>query len=487
MINLLVTIGVTEILIGVGILFLTLVLVLVIKALCFKDKTNYRVNAKELDIEKDDVVYKLGELIKIPTVSYEDESLVDFSQYDRYLEKVKELYPTVFEKCEFEYTKDRVLKFKLKGKSSEKPTVLMAHYDVVPVTEGWEHDPFLGEVVDGYLFGRGALDTKNTMACALCALEKELQRGYIPQNDLYLTFGSNEETCGNAQYNMVQEFERQGIKPHLVFDEGGGVLSNAFPGVNKDVAFLGMVEKGMVNFILSYDGNGGHSSSPRKNGPAIRLAKALVRLEKHPMKPKINRTVNETLRVMGKNAIFPLKLVFGNMWLFRGLVTKLLPVLGSDTRALVSTTFAFTILNGGNQGNVIPNHVEANVNARIAPFNTIEEVEAHIRKVIKDDQIKITRGYQYINKKECDYMHPGYDLIKEVTIETYPDTVVAPFIMIGGTDAKHYSQISDCVIRFSPMKVSNEDRKCIHGLNEKIKVETLDKCLEFYHRLLSKI
>jgi carboxypeptidase PM20D1 len=487
MINLLITIGVKEVFIGIGILLVGLIIILLIKAACFKDKTNYRVNAKEVETPKDDIVYKLGELIKIPTVSHEDESLVDFSQYDRYLEKVKELYPTVFKHCEFEYTKDRVFKFKLKGHSSEKPTVLMAHYDVVPVTEGWKHDPFLGEVVDGHLFGRGTLDTKNTMACALSALEKELEKGYVPKNDLYLTFGSNEETCGNAQYNMVQEFERQGIKPYLVFDEGGGVLSNAFPGVSKDIAFLGMVEKGMVNFILSYDDNGGHSSSPKKNGPAIRLAKALIRLEKHPMKPKLTRTVKETLRVMGKNAIFPLKIVFGNMWLFKGLVTKLLPVLGSDTRALVSTTFAFTILNGGNQGNVIPNHVEANVNARIAPFNSIDEVEEHIRKVIKDDKIKITRGYQYQNTKECDYEHPGYSLIKEVTIETYPDTLVAPFVMIGGTDAKHYSQISDCVIRFSPMKVTNEDRKGIHGLNERIKVESLEKCLEFYQRLLTKI
>lgn len=476
-----------EVLIVLLCALIVLIVICLIKAILFTDKTDYHKESLSIDISKDDIVYKLGELIKIPTISYEDEGLIDYSVYQKYIDKVIELYPTVFKTCEYEQTKDYALILKLKGKSSEKPTVMMAHYDVVPVTEGWEHDPFLGEVVDGYLYGRGTLDTKNTMACVLSALEKALEKGYIPNNDLYLTFGSNEEICGNAQYNIVQKFEKEGIKPHLVFDEGGGVLSNAFPGVSKDVAFLGMVEKGMVNFKLSYDGNGGHSSSPRKNGPAIRLAKALVRLEKHPMKPKITKTVDETLRILGKNAIFPLKIVFGNMWLFKPLVTKLLTIIGSDTRALVSTTFAFTILNGGNQGNVIPNHVEANVNARIAPFDTIDEVEAHIRKVIKDDSIKIERGYQFQSTKECDFNHPGYDIIKEVTMETYKDTLVAPFVMIGGTDAKHYAQISDCVIRFSPMKVSNEDRKGIHGLNEKIKVESLEKCLEFYQRLLLKI
>lgn len=468
-------------------LLVLLIIILIVKASLFKDKTNFQTQGKEIEFEKDDVVYKLGELIKIPTISYEDTSQIDFKQYERYIEKVKELYPNVFKYCEYHQTEDYALFFKLKGKSSEKPTVLMAHYDVVPVTEGWEHDPFLGEVVDGYLYGRGTLDTKNTMACALCALEKALEKGYVPNNDLYLTFGSNEEICGDAQYNIVQEFKKMGIKPALVFDEGGGVLEKAFPGVSKDTAFLGVVEKGMVNFKLSYDGNGGHSSSPRKNGPAIRLSKALVRLEKHPMKPKIIKTADEMLKIMGKNAIFPLKLVFANMWLFKPLVRKLLPALGSDTRALVSTTFAFTILNGGNQTNVIPNHVEANVNVRLAPFNTIDEVEAHIRKVINDDSIVITRGYQFQNTKECSFLTPEYEIIKQTVLETYHETIVSPFIMIGGTDAKHYSEISDCVVRFSPMKVSNEDRKGVHGLNEKISVETLEKCLEFYLRLLSKI
>ena len=141
-------------------LIVLLIIVLLIRTLTFKDKTNFKTQGKEIEWEKDDIVYKLGQLIKIPTISYEDRELIDFTQYTKYIEKVKELYPTVFERCEFEQTKDLALIFKLKGESSEKPTVLMAHYDVVPVTEGWDHDPFLGEVVDGYLYGRGALDTK---------------------------------------------------------------------------------------------------------------------------------------------------------------------------------------------------------------------------------------------------------------------------------------------------------------------------------------
>lgn len=471
--------------IGLGILGL-LIIIILIRALTFNDKTDYN---QKVELKKSDenVVKKLGELLKIKTISYEDKSLIDFTKYQEFIDKLKELYPTVFKKCEFEQTKEYAIKFKLKGKSDQKPTVLMAHYDVVPVTEGWDHDPFLGEVVDGYLYGRGSLDTKCTLVCALSALECTLKDNYVPKNDLYLCFGSNEEIFGDSQVKIVEEFKKNNIKPALVFDEGGGILKNAFPGVSKDTAFLGTVEKGMMNVKLEINTTGGHSSSPKKNGPVIRMSKALLKLEKKPMKPKIIPTVKELLNIMGRNSSFGLKIIFANLWLFKPLLIKLFTMVSADTNALLRTTFAFTILNGGNQSNVIPNHVEAVINVRVAPFNTPDEVLAHIRKVIKDKDIEIST--YNVNKmyNECDFNLPEYNIIKDTIIETYNGTVVSPFIMLGGTDGRHYNEISNCVIRFSPFKVSNEDRKGIHGLNEKIKTDTLEKCFEFYQRLLTKI
>ena len=472
--------------ISLGAALLLLILIILIRTLMFSNKIK-DIKKDPLEIEQDDIVYKLGELIKIKTVSHEDKDLIDFNVFQQYIDKVKELYPLVFKACEFTQTNEYAIKLKLKGKSSDKPTVLMAHFDVVPVTEGWDLDPFLGEVVDGYLYGRGTLDTKNTMACALSALEKALENNYIPKNDLYLCFGSNEEIYGDAQVKIVEQLKAEGVEPSLVFDEGGGILENAFPGVKEDIAFIGVVEKGMVNIKLSLDSNGGHSSTPRKNGPIIRLSKALTKLEKHPMKPKLINTSKEMLRVMGHHSSFGLKLIFANMWLFKGLVKKLFTMLSADTRALLTSTFAFTTINGGNQTNIIPNHVEANINVRIAPFDTLDDVINHVRKVINDDEIKIT--YSDVNKMygESDFNSEGYKIIKETTLETFDNVVVAPFIMLGGTDARHYNEISKCVLRFSPMKVTNEDRKGIHGLNEKIKVENLKQCLEFYQRLLTKI
>lgn len=467
-------------------LFVLLVIVIIVRALLFKDKNSY-IKETSFSYEDDDIVKKLGTLVKIPTISCPDEKDMDMKQFDLLIMTTRSLYPTVFDKCELEITKERAIKIKLAGQSSEKPTVLMAHYDVVAVTDEWDHDPFLGEVVEDSLYGRGSVDTKSTMACALSALELALKKGYKPKNDLYLCFGSNEEVYGDSQVEIVKQFERDGIKPQFVFDEGGAILNGAFPGIKEDVAFLGMAEKPMVNIKLTLESNGGHASTPRKNGPVVRLSKAIVKLEENPMKPNMSRTVSELLNVLGRHMPFYFKIIFANMWLFKGLVNKLFVKLSTDTRALLTSTFAFTMLNGGTQTNIIPNKVEANINVRISPFDNVDKIVAHIKKTIKDKDIIVTPYDETPGYPECSFNTNGYEIIKETVIETYPNTLVTPFLNVGGSDGKHWCRICDCVIRFSPFKITNEERAGIHGNNEKIKVETLEKCLEFYERLLEKI
>lgn len=467
-------------------LFVFLLMVIIIRALLFKDKRSYY-KETNFNYQEDDIVNKLGTLIKIPTISHPNEIDIDFTQFDLLIETTKKLYPTVFTKCEHEITKERAIRIKVSGKSSEKPTVLMAHYDVVPVTDEWDYNPFLGEVVGDSLYGRGAVDTKSTMACALSALELALQNNYVPKNDLYLCFGSNEEVYGNSQVEIIKNFEKEGIKPHFVFDEGGAILNGAFPGIKEDVAFLGMAEKPMVNIKLSLESNGGHASTPRKNGPVVRLSKAIVKLEQNPMKPNMSATVSELLNILGRHMPFYYKLIFANMWLFKGLVNKLFVKLSADTRALLTSTFAFTMLNGGTQTNIIPNKVEANINVRISPFDNVDKIVEHIKKTIKDKDIVVTPYDETPGYPECSFKTDGYEIIKETVIETYPNTLVTPFLNVGGSDGKHWCRICPCVIRFSPFKVTKEERAGIHGNNEKIKVQTLKKCLEFYERLLEKI
>ena len=169
------------IVLGVFILFI------IIKTLTFTDKRKVDKTDKSPKCD-DTIVNDLGELIKCKTVSYEDRDLIEFKYYQELIDKVKVMFPNVFSKCYFKQTNEYAIFLKLKGKSDKAPTVLMAHYDVVPVTNDWDNDPFLGEVVNGSMYGRGAVDTKCTMACALRALDNALKEDYVPNNDLYLIF-----------------------------------------------------------------------------------------------------------------------------------------------------------------------------------------------------------------------------------------------------------------------------------------------------------
>lgn len=475
------------VLLGILGVIVILIIIIFVRALLYKPKKEEKITVSKVDVDTKRAAYALGKMIKCKTVSNVDDIGTDFKEFDKFVKVLKELYPTVFKKCKFEQEKDYGLCFTLKGKDSSKCNVIMAHYDVVPVTNMWKHDPFLGEVIDGHVYGRGALDTKSTLAASLEALEDYLKKGYVPFNDLYLCFGSNEEVFGESEVNRVKIFEKKNIKPILVFDEGGGIMQKAFPGVKKDAAMIGVTEKGMMNVTLSYDGNGGHSSTPKKNSPVVRLSKAIASLDSHPMKPKFTKTSLGLLDAMGRETTFGLKLIFANLWLFKGLVAKLFTKMSADTNALLATTFVPTIISGGNATNIIPNHCEVNINIRMSPLTNSKEVVKHITKVIKDKSIKVEIVKNGISYPETDIQGDAYKLISKVTKETYGDVVISPFIMLGGTDSRHFTKISDNVIRFSPMIVSGEDRKGIHGLDEKIKVEALGKMVEFYKRLLNNL
>ena len=475
------------VLIGLGGLILILVIIILIKAMLFKPSKTEEIQATKFSVDSDRAAKHLGEIIKCKTISYNDTSKTDFTEYDKLIGKINEMYPEVRKAAEYDVSDERNIMFKILGASSEKPTVLMAHYDVVPVTKGWDHDPFSGEIINGCVYGRGAIDTKCTMISALEALEDALKTGYVPKNDLYLCFGSNEEVSGISARKRILELKKKGIKPYLVLDEGGGVMSNAFPGVSKDAAVLGIAEKGILDIKLSIDGNGGHSSTPNKNGPIIQLSKALEKLDKNPMKAKYCKTTLGLLNALGRESTFGYRIIFANMWLFKGLVKHLFQKMGGDVNALVCSTFAFTTIEGGNARNVLPNHVEANINIRVAPFDTTEGIVQHIKRVINDDDIKVEVVAETKTYKEQSYTSDAYKIIESTARENYQNIAVSPFLMLGGTDGKQFCEISDAVVRFSPIKVTAEERKTMHGLNERIRTETLAKCVEFYKRLLQKI
>ena len=469
------------------ILLIALIAVMVFNAVRFKAADNGPRTVEDVKINGDRAQQNLSALIKFETVSNADYDKTDKAVFAAYRAKLKELYPNVTAASEYKELGNTAMLFKIKGKSSENPSVLMSHYDVVPVEEDrWQHPPFCGEIIDGVLWGRGTIDTKITMVGIMEALEDLLADGFMPENDLYLSFGGDEEVGGISAPAVVDYMEANGIKPALVLDEGGAVVDGVFPGVNKPIAVIGIGEKGIAQVEFTATSSGGHSSTPPVHTAVGKLAKTIVNLENKPFKAQVTEPVAGLFRKVGPHSPFALRMVFGNMWLFKGLLGRLASVLGGEINAMMRTTVAATMAQGSKQHNVLPNVATANVNVRLLNNVNQQQAQAHFDSVCSKDVTCRFISYQDASPYASTESEAWHKVEKAVG-DTWRDAIVSPYLMLAGSDSRRFSRICRDVYKFSAMALSKEERGLIHNDNERIAVEKIDQCVEFFHRLIVQL
>ena len=469
------------------ILLIALIAVMVFNAVRFKAADNGPRTVEDVKINGDRAQQNLSALIKFETVSNADYDKTDKAVFAAYRAKLKELYPNVTAASEYKELGNTAMLFKIKGKSSENPSVLMSHYDVVPVEEErWQHPPFCGEIIDGVLWGRGTIDTKITMVGIMEALEDLLADGFMPENDLYLSFGGDEEVGGISAPAVVDYMEANGIKPALVLDEGGAVVDGVFPGVNKPIAVIGIGEKGIAQVEFTATSSGGHSSTPPVHTAVGKLAKTIVNLENKPFKAQVTEPVAGLFRKVGPHSPFALRMVFGNMWLVKGLLGRLASVLGGEINAMMRTTVAATMAQGSKQHNVLPNVATANVNVRLLNNVNQQQAQAHFNSVCEKDVTCRFISYQDASPYASTESEAWHKVEKAVG-DTWRDAIVSPYLMLAGSDSRRFSRICRDVYKFSAMALSKEERGLIHNDNERIAVEKIDQCVEFFHRLIVQL
>lgn len=460
-------------------------LVILIRTINFKPKAQPPISEEKIEFDIQKSIFALQQLIRCKTVSYYDKSLEDDSEFEKLISILPMLYPNVFKVCEFNQLPDRALLFKWRGKNSGDPVVLMAHYDVVPVDEtSWEKPPFDAIIENGVLWGRGSLDTKVTFNGVLTAANTLIEQGFIPETDIYFAFSGGEEVNGNGAVNIVNYFKENNITPEFVVDEGGAVVENVFPGVNKPCAMVGIAEKGMLNLTFSVKSNGGHASSPAPHTPLGILSKACCKVENNPFKMHITKPAAEMFDTLGRHSNFVFRMIFANMWLFSGVLNMICKKSGGELNALLRTTVAFTQSEGSSAPNVIPPKASMTANLRLNPKDTVESAVKYIRKTIKDDSIELTVGSNMqpsrLSQTDCD----GWKKVASAVASTWKGSLVSPYLMVQCSDSRHYGVISDKVYRFSAMDLTSEERKTIHGHNERIRLETANRAVEFYIRLM---
>ena len=469
-----------------GVIFLLLA-ALVVRTLLFKPLPELTVEKEQLNVNVDKAAHDLSEMVKCKTISHRERDKEDDSEFERFISILPEMFPLIYENCTFERVSDRAILYRLKGRSSDKPTVLTAHFDVVDVEEkDWDKSPFCGEIENGVLWGRGSIDTKATLNASMQALEHLLERGFVPENDIYLAFSGNEEINGEGQPRIIKLFTERKIVPALVLDEGGAVVNHVFPGVHVPCALIGIAEKGMLNVELKFTGKGGHSSSPKPHTPVGRLAAACVRIEKHPFKYTLSAPAAAMFNKLARHSNFLYKMIFANLWLFAPALSLIGKLSGGELNALIRTTCAFTQMEGSKGINVIPPNATMCANLRLIPGETRDSAEKYLRFLIKDPDIQLTVLESENPSPVSVIGGEAWDKITYAVKGTWDDTLVSPYLMFACSDAKHWSKVSDKVYRFSAMALTSEERGTIHGNNERIPLDTIKKSVEFYIRLIKK-
>lgn len=434
----------------------------------------------------------LAKALTFQTISHHP-AMLDTAAFDQFHNYLFETYPNVFSKLEVDTIGSQSLLLHWKGTSSEEPILFMAHQDVVPVEgatlDQWESAPFEGNIKDGYLYGRGTLDDKGSLISILEAAEALLTTDFKPQRDIYLFFGQDEEIGGGHGAELCGKyFEEKGTRFRFVLDEGGIISDGIIPGISQPVALIGTTEKGFISVDIEFTFEGGHSSMPGDTNSITLATEAIRRLKESDFETRLCDPIDGFLHYLGPHFSFTSRMAAANRWLFEGLILSNYGKTPSGS-ALIKTTWAPTIIRGGIKDNVIPSRTVLTCNSRILPGETSEEVVNHYKEVLDGLPVTIAVHSAFAEDPSPVTDHNGevFRAFASTVKNEFPEILVAPYVVVGATDGRHFVNVTDNVMRFMPFFFHQEDLKRMHNLNERVAPEAVERAVGFYIRAMYEL
>lgn len=462
-------------------ILVVLLLVALVRTLIRGHKTATYVPAPD-KAREETCAKKLSEMVKVETVSVFGES--DPDKF-RVLHKVMEReFPLVFEKLE-KHDIDGNLVMYWKGKTSENPIMLMSHLDVVAAGPNWTHDPFGGEIENGRVWGRGTVDTKCSVMAFYQAAEELLAEGYVPPVDVYLCSSCTEEVGGDGAPKIVEWLKSRGVKLAMLSDEGGGIISEPIGGIPGNFAMVGVYEKGTGDLKFTARSSGGHASAPPKNSPLARLAKFIARVEKKtPMMVKFSPEVEEMFNRLSVYAGFPLRFVLGNLWLFKPVLKKVLPLISPQAAAMLQTTVAFTTQKGSDGLNIIPQEAYVTANLRFIPHQKVKESVDVLTNLAAKYQLETEVIHAMDPSPSLNLNGRAFKLTEAAIARTFPGLPASPYVVTGATDCRFYNDVCDNCVRFSPIIMGPAQMKGMHGIDEHLETNCLPGAVDYYKNII---
>lgn len=475
----------TFILVTILYIFIILLSVVTIRAvLCRESARKLSEKEKKSTPESEEYYTKrLARMISCETVSNKES--YDDTEFSKLRSVIQELFPIMSQRASLRIFGDDCYVYMIPGRDTERNVMVMSHHDVAPVTGKWKYPPFSGTVAENCIWGRGTVDTKTPLFAEFSAIEELLGEGFVPECNLYLASSHNEEIAGDGIPLAVSYFQEKGIRFDWILDEGGAVIDAPMSGISCKCAMLAVHEKGRHTIKLSAQKSSGHEGlSAKTDTPEVRMASFISQVHSHP--PFIRRIYPQLRAMFGGLApymTFPMRIVFANMWLFGGLLKRIIPAMNEQAGAMLGTSCTFKNINTSEDGNC--------------------QAEIFLRCVNDDDLAadiaslqKIAAGYGIImtDAEEGNEYHPpasleseGYQYIKSCVEKYFGYAACAPFILPAGTDARHFSRLSDAVIRFAPIDINNQQFKSVHGVDENISTESVVQAVGFYKELIQGI
>lgn len=474
---------------GLGLVLLFAVLL--VRTLRFSTRPGPVPSAAAIAVDSAAVARRLALALRFRTVSQEDPTQIAGEAFHLLHAFLAETFPQVHASLQKETVGGFGLLFTWPGSETAlRPVLLMAHQDVVPVvpeTEpDWTHPPFAGEIAEGHVWGRGALDDKSSLMGILEAVEMLLASGFQPRRTLYLAFGQDEEIGGRQGAAKIAEMLRsRNVRLEYILDEGGFIAEGVIPGVVPPVALVGIAEKGYLTLELTVAGTGGHSSLPERPTTIGILSRALNRLEGNPFPADLSFSRLFFARI-GPGMSFCKRLILANLWLFAPLVERQLSR-SAEMNAGIRTTVAPTQLSAGVKENVLPVRATAVVNFRIMPGEQTSGVIERVRKIVADPRVQVrAREIRSEPSPVSDVRAASFALLERTIRQVAADAelLVAPYLVVGATDCRYFNDLCGNIYRFSFIRIGPEDLKKVHGTDERISVEGYGDLIRFYAQLL---
>ncbi|WP_428410251.1 M20 family peptidase [Hyphococcus sp.] len=437
----------------------------------------------------DAIAERLSEAIRFKTISWNTQTPPDAEAFDGFAAFLTRAYPAAHGVMSRETVGGHSLIYKWAGTSAvEKPVALTAHIDVVPVETGtenlWAQPAFSGAIADGAVWGRGAMDNKGQLIAIMEAMEKLAADGFAPSRDIYLLFGHDEELGGfSGAGEIAKLLTSRGVHFEWTLDEGSGLVQGLIPGVASPVALLSIGEKGSTTLRFTASAPGGHSSAPGKDTAVSIAARAVVAVTDNPYPLELDDNIVSFLHAIAPEMPFLQRMALANLWLTGAIIKDQLAD-DPSTAAVLHTTTAPTIIEGGEKTNVLPQRASAFVNYRIHPRDNVDAVKERAIRLIDDERVSVEAVGGREPSPSASTSSDGYRAMEKAVARVFGEVPTTPFLTLQGTDTRHYIGLADDNYRFTPFIYQSDDLARIHGNDERVLIEDLARGAAWYETLL---